>query len=120
MKSLLFLLIFVVFINISVGLAEESQKHSYVPQKHSYVPKDGFVPDENTALQIAMAVLVPIYGKETIDKEKPFGAVLENEIWYVGGSMPKPKSEKEIVKGGVAIIEISKKDGRIIRVSHDR
>lgn len=34
-------------------------------------PKDGFVPDKSTAVKIAGAVLVPVYGKEVIESEKP-------------------------------------------------
>ena len=38
------------------------------------VPKDGFVPDAQTATQIAEAILVPIYGKTVIEGERPFRA----------------------------------------------
>ena len=67
-----------------------------------------------------MAILVPIYGKENIEKERPFKAVLTNEIWHVEGSLSKSHFDNGIVKGGVAMIEISKKDGRILWVSHGK
>jgi hypothetical protein len=38
---------------------------------HSAAPKDGFVPNEQTAIQIAVAVWTPIYGKENIERQKP-------------------------------------------------
>ena len=107
------LVILFLLINIPIGLAEESQRHSVIP-------KNGFVPDQNTAIQIAVAILIPIYGEEQIEKEKPFKATLKNEIWHVEGSLPKSGFEDRIVKGGVAMVEISKKDGSILWVSHSK
>jgi hypothetical protein len=83
-------------------------------QKHNFVPKDGYVPNKEVAIKIAVAVWEPIYGADKIADEKPFRATLANETWTVKGSLP------EGMKGGVALAEISKKDGRIIRVSHGK
>jgi hypothetical protein len=83
-------------------------------QKHSYLPSKGFVPDEKTAMRIAEAVWSPIYGEEKIQSEKPFVASLKSGVWTVQGSLPKGWV------GGVAIAEISKSDGRILRVSHGK
>lgn len=79
-----------------------------------YVPKNGFVPDKNTAVGIAVAILSPIYGKETISGEQPLVATLENGVWTVRGSLPKRHV------GGVAEIQISKTTGQILKVSHSR
>lgn len=113
MKRFILLFFSFMLINIPVGLAEESQRHSVIP-------KEGFVPDQNTAVQIAVAILGPIYGEEQIEKEKPFNATLKNEIWRVEGSLPKSLFENGIVLGGVAMVEISKKDARILWVSHGK
>jgi NTF2 fold immunity protein len=82
-------------------------------EKHSYTPKEGYVPTADTAVKIAEAVWLPIYG-ESIQKKKPFTARLENGVWIVEGTLPKD------TMGGVPIIEISKKDGKILRVSHGK
>jgi len=82
-------------------------------KRHTLYPPNGFVPDEQTAVRIAEAIWVPLYGQEQIDSEKPFRVYLQNGVWTVKGK-PIPKDSF----GGVAIAEISKKDGRIIRVSH--
>jgi hypothetical protein len=37
----------------------------------SFAPRDGFVPDSATAVKIAEAVLVPVYGREKIESEYP-------------------------------------------------
>jgi hypothetical protein len=81
-------------------------------QKPGFVPPNGFVPDERTAVAIAEAILIPIYGKEQIDSEKPLTAKLKDGIWTVQGSLPKGWD------GGVAIIKLAKQDARIIHVMH--
>ena len=43
----------------------------------SVCPQGGFVPDQQTAVLIAEAVLTPIYGHEHIESERPFTARLE-------------------------------------------
>lgn len=40
-----------------------------------------FVPDAKTAVKIAEAVLIPVYGETQVEPERPFKAVLENGIW---------------------------------------
>ena len=67
-----------------------------------FIPKDGFVPDKKTAVAVAEAVLVPIYGKKQIESEKPLHASLEDGIWIVTGSLP------EGWIGGVAVVKLSK------------
>jgi len=42
-----------------------------------YKPKAGFVPDSKTAVTVAEAVLIPVYGKEQIESERPFTATLK-------------------------------------------
>ena len=107
MKTFPVFLILALLMIISPCLAEESQKHSFIP-------KDGFVPDKATAIRIAEAVWIPIYVEEKINSEKPIKATLHNGIWIVEGSLP------EGLAGGVAMAEIANKDGRIIRVSHGK
>jgi hypothetical protein len=76
-------------------------------------PAVGLVSDEETAIRIAVAVWEPIYGKEQIASEKPYIAkLIEHRIWLVTGTLPQG------MRGGVAEIEISEIDGRILRVAH--
>jgi len=70
----------------------------------------GYVPNEETAIRIAVAVWIPIYGKETIENEKPYKAILKDGVWYVRGSLPLPPPGQAIF-GGVAHAAISKEDG---------
>ena len=91
-----------------------SAAHAQGSRKHSYVSPAGFVPDSSTAVRIAEAVWIPIYGEQQIARERPFSATLRHGVWTVGGSLQKGQA------GGVAVAEISKRTGRIIRVSHGK
>lgn len=72
------------------------------------------MPDAVTAIKIAVAVWEPIYGVKNIATQKPYRAELVKGIWVVQGSRPEPQV------GGVAVAEIAKADGRILRVSHGK
>jgi hypothetical protein len=105
MKALFFLTASLV-LTIGLALAAETE--------HNFKPKAGYVPDEKTAIAIAVAVWLPIYGEKQIESEKPFNAILKDGVWHVAGTLPKE------VSGGVAIAEISKEDARILRISHGK
>ncbi len=75
-------------------------------------PITNLVPDEKTAVAIAIAVLIPIYGQRQIWHEMPFRAKLNDDVWHIEGSLPSG------YVGGVAEIEISKEDARVIRIIH--
>jgi NTF2 fold immunity protein len=72
------------------------------------------VPDAKTAIKIAVAVWEPIYGEAQIAGEKPYHADLKNGVWTVEGSLPNGW------KGGVAIAKISKSDGTVLLVIHEK
>ena len=82
--------------------------------QRTYMPPGGYVPDAATAIKIAVAVWEPIYGRKQIQGQKPFRATLRNGVWRVHGSLP-PNTP-----GGVAEADISKKDGRVLRVIHGK
>ncbi len=73
-----------------------------------------YVPNEETAIKIAEAIWLPIYGEKVLS-EKPYYAVLKNDsIWVVKGSLKKG------FKGGVPYIEIQKNDCKILKVTHGK
>ncbi|MEI7999440.1 MAG: YbbC/YhhH family protein [Candidatus Omnitrophota bacterium] len=109
MKKTIILSLMMVFFSVSFLSAAE---------KHSYKPENGYVPDQATAVKIAEAVLIPIYSEKTIADEKPLKAELKDGIWIVEGTLPCPEGQRCV--GGVAVIEISKDDGKILRVSHGK
>jgi hypothetical protein len=108
--------------NKNNGFMNDVKKHDYALLKNgksTIVPENGFVPDEETAIAIAVAVWSPIYGKTKIRQQRPYHASLKNGIWTVNGSVPKPFFIPSIfVHGGTAVAEINQKDGTVIRITH--
>ena len=83
------------------------------PTVKGYVPPNGFVPDSGTAVRVAVAVWIPIYGASQIRSEQPYVATLKDGVWTVTGTLPRQYNQ-----GGVAIARISKRDGRILFALH--
>lgn len=78
----------------------------------NYKPKAGYVPDAETAIKIAEAIWLPIYGKE-IYKSKPFIAELskDKKVWKVNGTV-------HTSKGGAPYAEIRKDDCKVLKIIH--
>lgn len=87
-----------------------------------YKPPSGFVPDSKTAVAIAEAVLMPVYGKEHIESERPFVATMKMDVWTVTGTLhcADGKGGLTVCLGGVAVVRISKSDGRILYMLHGK
>jgi len=83
------------------------------PTVKGYVPPNGFVPDSGTAVRVAVAVWIPIYGASQIRSEQPYVATLKDGVWTITGTLPRQYN-----LGGVAMARISKRDGRILFVLH--
>jgi hypothetical protein len=77
-----------------------------------YRPAAGYVPDSNTAVAIATAVLIPIYGKAKIDAERPWHTGLKNGVWTVVGTFHGNGL------GGEGIVQIDKKTAAIVYLGH--
>ena len=52
----------------------------------------GVVPNEDTAIRIAEAVLTPIYGSQHVKAERPYKATLNADVWEVRGTTIKPEA----------------------------
>ena len=101
-------------------LAQTSNDHDefvynrrLIKNSHSFIPNKGFVPDKKTAIAIAYAVAVPIYGKKQMDAEKPFRAELKDGIWTILGSLNCGSCV-----GGTLVMQIDKANGKIIFLTH--
>ena len=84
-------------------------------------PPGGYVPDATTATKIAEAVLIPVYGEEKINSEKPFNAELKGGVWTVSGTLRCPDGHRGTTTacaGGTATVKIAKDDGRILFMIH--
>jgi hypothetical protein len=112
----LYVFLFLTFDLANTATASEKNSRAqmeiaWTSSKGSYTPSDGCVPDAKTAFKIAHAVLLPIYGEKEIEYSKPFVAILRKGVWTVGGMGYHPD-----IEGGGMEIDISKSDGRILRI----
>jgi hypothetical protein len=116
----LYVIVILIFYLIIGANCQNSHKNKIINNSGSVtnerikgeISHEDLIPDEKTAITIAETVLIPIYGKEQIDSEKPFHAQLSGDIWTVEGSLP------EGWVGGVASVKLSKKDARVIKIEH--
>ena len=82
-------------------------------------PVNGYVPDTTTAVRIAEAVLIPIYGAKQIAYEKPLHATLSGNVWTISGTLHCKTTAKSICVGGTAIVQLSKTTGEILLLGHE-
>ena len=115
-----FLSLFVLIFALAPVFADETFRPRYEYDDYlemELVATDGqedIVPNEQTAVAIAVAVLSNIYGAEHIEREASYNATEHDGFWYVSGTLPKGKI------GGVAHIKIRKKDGAVMGYIHTK
>jgi hypothetical protein len=78
-------------------------------------PANGFVPDADTAIKIAKAILLPIYGQERLQKWDHVAAIQSSETWEITLAQDYPR-----MAGGAVIVILSRGDGRVLRVMPQR
>ena len=71
------------------------------------------MPDEATAAAIVESVALAQYGREMIEKEKPFRARLYGDVWLVHGGL-----HPQGAYGGTAVVKVARKDGGILFLTH--
>ncbi len=112
MKKRIFISIALGCLTVFVSFSLMNKEETRIKQNNCN-PKDGYVPDEVTAIKVAEAIWLPIYGKG-IYKEKPFHAKLINDsIWVVEGTL-----HEEL--GGVVRAEIQKQDCKVLKIIHNK
>ena len=99
---------------LSVGLAFVALTCFAQEQPRVEGATNGYVPDESSAIRIAIAAWEPIYGRAEIAGEAPYKATLIDGVWTVEGTLAAG------IRGGVAFAEIRQDDGSILRLSHGR
>lgn len=109
-KALYLASLFLIIITCITCSTEKVETVETIRENGNVIPVDGRVPNEETAIRIAEAVLLPIHGERTYEN-RPFVAELKNDsIWNVEGSIPR----KALF--GYYYVEIQKKDGKILGV----
>ena len=75
----------------------------------------GIIQNETIAVEYAKLILVPIYGRDEIESQKPYSVSLhKNSVWSVKGTL------KENELGGTFSITINKSDGRVLSIFHSK
>jgi hypothetical protein len=83
-----------------------------------FLPEEGFVPTPEIAVKIAETILSQIYGEKQIEEQKPFLVKMEDEVWIIHGNDVELRKHYE--KFGTVYMEISKRDGKILKVFHGK
>ncbi len=76
------------------------------------------VPDEQTAIKVAEAVLESVYGKKVLE-EKPYKVHSTSGYWTIEGTLRKEQGQA-LIHGGVFHIEINKVDAKVLYVTHGK
>lgn len=132
-KFFVLLALFAVSCTTSTSNIKEEKKSSQQPEyviddslsgdfyvdMESYVPSEGYVPTADVAVRIAKCVLCEIYGKEYIEKDKPFSVNLKNGVWIIEGNIPET-NDSIMTFGGQSYIEIKKSNGEILKLLHTK
>ena len=77
-------------------------------------PRRGIISNAQTASAVALAYLLPVYGRETIQGQLPLRATLHDQIWTVTGVLP-PGSI-----GGSATITLCQRNGAVLSMIHSK
>lgn len=86
-----------------------------VAEKHKTVfPTAGIVPDADTAKAIALAVALPIWGKNTVTSELPLRAGLRGNVWTVIGDPHLHGGQN----GGELVVQLDKRTGAVLSLLH--
>jgi NTF2 fold immunity protein len=94
-----------------------------VPARTQTKHTRGAVPESATAVRTAESALIPVYGKKQIRSEEPFTATLQDDVWTVAGTLHCPDGRGGVTTvcvGGVAVVRISKADGRVLSMAHTK
>ena len=79
MKSISWLLFpFLLIVSLAVSSCRSTE--TLPPIKSQYDPQQGYIPDSRTAIAVAEAVWTPFYGPELVKAERPFSAVLQDDL----------------------------------------
>lgn len=82
--------------------------------EHNDIGKDNLVDSKEMALELAEFYIKNYYGEKVANLEKPYLIADNKTEWIVTGQLPP------MYVGGTFLIVISKADGKVIGLMHDR
>jgi hypothetical protein len=75
--------------------------------------KGGLVPDKDTTIRIAEAILFPIYGEKDVREQRPYQIQLKGGKWIIDGAPPPAGAV-----GGSFHIVFLQHDARVLEIGH--
>ena len=105
-----------VVLALGIGIAASAHAHDARCDKAIDLvqPQRGIISDAQTASAVALAYLLPVYGRATISRELPLRATLHDEMWTVEGVLPPGAI------GGNATIILCQRNGTVLRMIHSK
>ena len=102
-----------VFVHLSFGQTSASPPgpSKTVAEDRYPLPKGGLVPDKETAIKVAEAVLFRLYGEDSIKLQRPYVVKEDDYIWWISGTLPKDAF------GSVFKIGISKHTAAVLHLT---
>jgi hypothetical protein len=86
--------------------------------------RDDALPDSRTAVRVGYVLLSRRFGKQAIDRELPLRVGLDGNVWKVRGRIEKSRGIRgntlHVVLGGIAEIDLDRRDGRVLRLEHGK
>lgn len=81
---------------------------------HNVIGAKPILTEKENVIAFAEIILFDIYGKEQIEKQKPYDVFEMDEYWLITGTLDKEKV------GGTFLIIIDSRNCEIIRLTHWR
>lgn len=78
----------------------------------TFLPDSGVVGDSITAIRLGEVYITYVFGRGILELQRPLEATLEDGHWRVAGTLPPDHL------GGVAVVRISRDDGRVLQIVH--
>ncbi|GAA3739256.1 MULTISPECIES: YbbC/YhhH family protein [Flavobacterium] len=92
---------------LKIALSKKSQ--------HNVIDNNKLViKDSATVIKIVEPILFDIYGKEKIEKQRPYEIYLLENYWVISGTLP------ENYVGGTFLIIIDARNSKIIKITHGK
>lgn len=92
---------------LKIALSKEPQ-HNVVDYKTIIIK------DSVSAVKIAETILFDIYGKQKIEKQKPYEIYFLDQYWIISGTLP------EGYIGGTFLIIIDARNSNILKITHGK
>lgn len=72
------------------------------------------ITDSSSAIHVAEPILYNLYGKDNINRQRPYEIYHLDHYWYIAGTLPLE------MHGGTFVIILDSNDGKIIKLGHSQ